>query len=195
VFLHDDRRIDRQNGTDMRRPTMTIRLRSCRRLAGSLRRGGLAALIASAFLLLSSGMAHAHGTNVPAHGWSFFNPVQCSNGGYLGAPEIAVNFPDVMKSWYGGTERVWFTADVYRFNGYQWVAYDNTKPWMYSWANGSGLFTDHRGYSPWHYSNGAHADSSRFAYWNPPHGQYRIMLQFYWDSTSVNHAETRDCTI
>ena len=143
--------VHRPKGTDMRSPPITIRP-SNRRLASPLRRGGVATLIASAVLLLSSGLAHADETNLPAHGWRFLSGVQCSNGGTFGSPEIAVNFPDVMKSWYGGTERVWFTADVYRLNGSQWSAYDTSKPWMYAWASGSGLFSDHRGYFPWHYS-------------------------------------------
>jgi hypothetical protein len=99
----------------------------------------------------------------------------CRAGGQLQA------FPPKMTSVSGGLETVWWSPDLYRWNGTTWAPYDTSKPWYWAVANGNGVVNQQYTLGgTWFQPNNFSLISATFN--NLPAGYYRVLDYYAWSN-------------
>jgi hypothetical protein len=90
-------------------------------------------------------------------------------------------YPPQMTSISGGLEAVYWSPDLYRWNGSNWVLYDGSKPWFYAFANSNGTVYQSLLYSTW-FTKGSNAAiiSVNFGPLHP--GYYRVFNYYSWSN-------------
>jgi hypothetical protein len=138
--------------------------------------------------------AEAHGTYVPAHqlGRSYYD-----NYG------LHTYWPRYMMPYYNvsctrGGERVYWSPDLYRWNGYQWVLYNGSAPWYRAiTASNSGPILPSQ-YCPlaygaiWIDPNGYSISPFGYPFRQLPVGYYAIKNYMYWGSIGRDHNQWSD---
>jgi hypothetical protein len=105
-------------------------------------------------------------------------PVACNSG----ARTVTAYPNNLLTSWYGGRETVYFSPDLYKWNGSSWAIYDPTAPWLQAVANGNGVL-------PWHLGGTYYWVDSRtnqiLEHWtfSVAPGSYKVVDYYNWAST------------
>lgn len=90
-------------------------------------------------------------------------------------------YPPQMTSISGGLEYVYWSPDLYRWNGSTWALYDNSQPWYYAFANGNGTVYQQLLYSTWFKtSSNAAIVSVNFGPLYP--GSYAVFNTYRWSN-------------
>ena len=131
----------------------------------------LAFALATGVVLAETGTAAAAGPP---------GPVSCNSG-----TRTVTAYPNNrLTSWYGGRETVYFSPDLWKWNGSSWARYPSTAPWLRAVADITGVL-------PWHTWEGeTHnwVDSRTgqiLEHWvfNVPPGSYKIVDYYNWATT------------
>jgi hypothetical protein len=107
-----------------------------------------------------------------------------SNGfgcGNWGAGRQVNAYPPQMTSVSGGLEKVYWSPDLYRWNGAAWVLYDSSKPWYWAVANGNGVVNQQ------YLQGGTWFQPNNFAiiyatYNYLPAGSYAVVDHYQWSN-------------
>jgi hypothetical protein len=89
---------------------------------------------------------------------------------------VRVYPPTGVNSTNGGLETVYWSPDLYRWNGTAWVLYNGSQPWYWAVANTGGLTRDVSGYV-WHAPN--NFGQTVVVYNNLPAGYYAVRSYLY----------------
>jgi hypothetical protein len=114
-----------------------------------------------------------------ALGTAYWKPFQCSVDAANGRA-VTAKAP-TMTSVTGGLENVWWRADLYRWNGYNFVPYNTSKPWATAAANGSGTVYSAVAGSSWLIPPGT--PLAGMSWLQLPSGYYRVLDHYYWERT------------
>jgi hypothetical protein len=89
-------------------------------------------------------------------------------------------YPPTMTSITGYTETVYWSPDLYRWNGSSWALYDNSKPWFNASADLNGTHYQWTRGSTWFWPNGNPVNYA--AYNNLPAGSYAVKDYYMWSN-------------
>jgi len=107
---------------------------------------------------------------------AYWNPFQCAVDNINGR-NVTAKAPN-MTSVTGALENVWWRPDLYRWNGYNFVLYNSSKPWATAAANGSGTVYSAVAGSSWLIPPGA--PITGMSWLHLPSGYYRVLDHYYW---------------
>lgn len=89
-------------------------------------------------------------------------------------------FPPQMTSTAGQAQVVYFSPDLYRWNGSSWRLYDGSRPWYWGVANGYGVQYNANLHGNWFVQTNA----LRFVpFAGLPSGYYRVADYYRWGAT------------
>ncbi len=136
------------------------------------------AAVAAALLaaLLASQKAEAHGTSYPYH-----QSRQASCSDYYN--KISANFPSDIRSWYSNWETVYWSPDLYKWNGSNWQRVNSSWPWYHNVGSPQGL--------RFYWQTPSNAQAVTPPGWNNLSPGYYAVKQFYaWESyPTYQHSE------
>lgn len=91
-------------------------------------------------------------------------------------------YPPGMTSSTGALQMVYWSPDLYRWDGVEWRRYDGSKPWYFAVANSNGVQYNTSLRATWVVPNSHNA--LRFAeFSNLPRGHYMVMDHYRWGAT------------
>ena len=90
-------------------------------------------------------------------------------------------FPPQMTSTTGQLQMVYWSPDLYRWNGSRWALYDGSRPWYYGVANRNGVQYNSFMYGSWFTPQNNSLQFVPFA--GLPRGYYKIADYYRWGST------------
>jgi hypothetical protein len=112
-----------------------------------------------------------------------------SNGfgcGNWGAGRQVNAYPPQMTSVSGALEMVYWSPDLYRWNGTTWAPYDTSKPWYYAAATSNGVVTQQLRFGAWFQPNDTPLN---FAIFRPLHSGYYAVVDYYrWSNGASTSA-------
>jgi hypothetical protein len=101
--------------------------------------------------------------------------------------------PTMIAPWYGGLENVRWSVDLYKWNGYNWVLVDSSKPWYQAGVNRYGLIpaNGQTGGTPWtNMSNGYPTTNNNSPRWRGlSPGYYAVKEYYWWLAPNVVHTQ------
>jgi hypothetical protein len=95
-------------------------------------------------------------------------------------------YPPTMTSISGYTETVYWSPDLYRWNGSSWVLYDGSMPWLNASADANGTHYQSGRYGTWFWPNGNPINFAAYNYL--PAGSYAVKEYFMWSNGSQTSA-------
>jgi len=95
-------------------------------------------------------------------------------------------FPPQMTSISGAVEYVYWSPDLYRWNGTSWYLYDGSKPWYWAWANSNGVVYRPDQPGTWFAPNNIGIQYA--PYNNLPAGSYKVVDYYRWSNGATSSA-------
>jgi hypothetical protein len=100
--------------------------------------------------------------------------------GSWGAGRQVNAYPPQMTSVNGGLEYVYWSPDLYQWNGAAWILVNDTRPWYWAVANSNGVVDQPLQGGRWFWPNGARVDTATYNYL--PAGSYAVLDYYRWSN-------------